>query len=540
MKKQSILLLFFCLTAFFANAYKYNTYDVHYDGSKKWYEVRDEQGYGILYDGKLIIPCQYSGTINPFYIKGSLYFNMHTQSHRDVVFNTSGEKMFESDHVYAKDGSLDSSHEIAGTNLYEFGIKKRLLVDDNLKVLVPESKGIVHFDRWDKKSGYIKGYIGKYLGKEGCCLFDLNGTEISPDKTYIEWHDIVGDNGQYAIVESFRGYGLYNLKNNTEAVPAIYSNQKYSFEWKIYNDQYVEIKSSSGSGIYDMVSNTEVIYPEFDSLYFIDGTDYVKVYANGFCGIMNLAGKIVIPFTRRYRSIDYFRTTKSFTYEMDGYYGECNQKGVQLTKKRSASKSAKKTTSATSSSSTSNTTKATTTVSTQKSSTKSVASANSASNKFIFDFPFRCLIQDGSLISSDIKSDVNNAYRVDWQINNNDIAVAIYEVKINSNGVASKIKTIDNFSLSASNLALFLKDKDFQISSNSMVYFYMFGKNCGIRVKGIKGYTLMLPHPEVGMFLYSPKDGSQWNTRTEEYFTKEYNRLLAKLKQLQWGNVHNL
>ena len=168
------------------------------------------------------------------------------------------------------------------------------------------------------------------------------------------------------------------------------------------------------------------------------------------------------------------------------------------------------------------------------------ASANSASNKFIFDFPFRCLIQDGSLISSDIKSDVNNAYRVEWQINNNDIAVAIYEVKINSNGVASKIKAIDNFSLSASNLALFLKDKDFQISSNSMAYFYMFGKNCGIRVKGINGYTLMLPHPEVGMFLYSPKDGSQWNTRTEEYFTKEYNRLLAKLKQLQWGNVHNL
>ena len=63
------------------------------------------------------------------------------------------------------------------------------------------------------------------------------------------------------------------------------------------------------------------------------GTGFLRFKLNGFYGIVNYAGKIIIPTDRGYTKIgDYVSFTKRFAYEMDGYKGECNNLGVQVSK----------------------------------------------------------------------------------------------------------------------------------------------------------------------------------------------------------------
>lgn len=63
------------------------------------------------------------------------------------------------------------------------------------------------------------------------------------------------------------------------------------------------------------------------------GTGFLRFRLNGYWGVINYAGKIIIPTDRGYTKIgDYVSFTKRFPYEMDGYKGECNNLGVQVSK----------------------------------------------------------------------------------------------------------------------------------------------------------------------------------------------------------------
>ncbi len=160
-----------------------------------------------------------------------------------------------------------------------------------------------------------------------------------------------------------------------------------------------------------------------------------------------------------------------------------------------------------------------------------------SAQKYIFDFPFRSVVDDEKLVSEEIKSDDNNAYRVEWTINGqNSIVVKLSEVKIDINGIAKIVKHIETINLTPSILTLFDSGNSFAISSSTTPYFYMFEKG-GIRVKGLSGYTLTIFDTWLGMYLYTMKDGKQWETRTEEYYKKEYNSLLQKIKTLAWNSV---
>ena len=54
---------------------------------------------------------------------------------------------------------------------------------------------------------------------------------------------------------------------------------------------------------------------------------------NGFWGLMNYSGKILIDTDRGYTSIgDYVSFTKRFAYTMNGYKGECDATGRQISK----------------------------------------------------------------------------------------------------------------------------------------------------------------------------------------------------------------
>ena len=63
------------------------------------------------------------------------------------------------------------------------------------------------------------------------------------------------------------------------------------------------------------------------------GTGYLKYKINGFWGLMNYTGKILIGTERGYTSIGNFVTfTKRFPYTMNGYKGECDINGRQISK----------------------------------------------------------------------------------------------------------------------------------------------------------------------------------------------------------------
>ncbi len=82
---------------------------------------------------------------------------------------------------------------------------------------------------------------------------------------------------------------------------------------------------------------------------------------------MNYQGKVIIPTDRGYTKIgDYVSLTKRFPYEMDGYKGECNNLGVQVSKIKVT---APKQTTTSSTSSTSSTTSTSTTSSSSGSNT---------------------------------------------------------------------------------------------------------------------------------------------------------------------------
>ena len=86
------------------------------------------------------------------------------------------------------------------------------------------------------------------------------------------------------------------------------------------------------------------------------GTGFLRFKLNGYWGIVNYAGKIIIPTDRGYTKIgDYVSFTKRFPYEMDGYKGECNNLGVQVSKiKVNTPQTSSATSSSSSSSSTTN------------------------------------------------------------------------------------------------------------------------------------------------------------------------------------------
>ena len=79
-------------------------------------------------------------------------------------------------------------------------------------------------------------------------------------------------------------------------------------------------------------NNKVIIQPELNVIEPC-GKWFLRFSTNGYWGVMNYQGKIIIPTDRGYTKIgDFVNLTKRFSYEMDGYKGECNQLGVQVSK----------------------------------------------------------------------------------------------------------------------------------------------------------------------------------------------------------------
>ena len=123
------------------------------------------------------------------------------------------------------------------------------------------------------------------------------------------------------------------FKRNNTPDKVVKRNGGYAsaVEMKNGSTKYYKVSKGGRYGLTDAYG--KVIVPcEMEALESA-GTGYLKYKVNGFWGVMNYTGKIIIPTDRGYTRIgDYVSFTKRFAYEMDGWKGECNNLGVQVSK----------------------------------------------------------------------------------------------------------------------------------------------------------------------------------------------------------------
>lgn len=132
--------------------------------------------------------------------------------------------------------------------------------------------------------------------------------------------------GRLFIVESGQQSGLKDDKDNW-IIPL---SNKYSY-MEPFGEKYLRVSNSRKWGVIDM-SGKEIVPPELDAIEEC-GTGFLRFKINGYWGVMNYMGKIIIPTERGYTKIgNYVSFTKRFPYEMDGFKGECNNLGVQVSK----------------------------------------------------------------------------------------------------------------------------------------------------------------------------------------------------------------
>ena len=95
---------------------------------------------------------------------------------------------------------------------------------------------------------------------------------------------------------------------------------------------YYIVKSKDGKcGLRD--ADGKVIVPTEMEALESAGAGYLRYKFNGFWGVMNYKGKIIIDTDRGYTSIGDFKTfNKRFPYTMTGYKGECDATGKQISK----------------------------------------------------------------------------------------------------------------------------------------------------------------------------------------------------------------
>lgn len=196
-------------------------------------------------------------------------------------------------------------------------------------------------------------------------LYDLNGNCLVDKSRYISMespHNFKNSDRQYTLINAdYKGVIDSNLKwvapmtkkyidikidENKNCLTAKSSNSYDIIDiesGKIRTLPYSHIKFHEGSniaevkkeglwGLFDLDNNVELVAPDFDDIELFSGTNLVKYKLNGFWGVMDLNGKEIIPTTRGYTAINYVKGLKKYTYSMNGFKGECNSVGTQLSK----------------------------------------------------------------------------------------------------------------------------------------------------------------------------------------------------------------
>lgn len=384
------VLLFIIFAAYLCNIHAQlsditKTLHVEDDGFV-WYELKKNELYGASnVEGKTIVPINYSNI--SYYCQDRDEYNEHKPT---------GVHYFEVEEdeytgVYTREGTM----VIPTSKHFTFVILQNL--DDKWYWNVDDDSGEGLLDIRGReiistKKGYK--YIQIFKSYESNCpihiliekndytgVCDLNGNVIiTPDKykgcridyNYLKvrlpnnkWKTLPAvkinqnSNFDFNIFDKLH----YNYSKDPDKILAVPTGQVYNvksdgtymnvyttdkkqllFSSRIYKQIDIvsgegqnycfKVSKSNTGGLYGIVDKNgkEIVPCEMEALESA-GTGYLKYKINGFWGLMDYAGKILIDTDRGYTSIGDFKTfNKRFPYTMAGYKGECDATGKQLSK----------------------------------------------------------------------------------------------------------------------------------------------------------------------------------------------------------------
>lgn len=277
---------------------------------------------GGIVDGRLVIPCVYGAVIFAKSISGGPYFFVSDDSYcaEKELFDSEGNKVPLPRKFSACESTQWGSHhfldvysEINGETVHEiYNFNGELIIPDHFKV--EEKK---YFDR---TYYLVKSPAGKYT-----YLTDENFKWILSPEQQLKKIEFLNDKSIILASNDSKTI-VYNL-NSGESFSLPYAEIMFSDDNSI-----IKVKRNGKYGLYDTVKKSEIIYPDFDNVELIEGTNFFKYKLNSYWGVMNTNGKEIIPTTRGYTAINYVKGLKKFTYSMYGYKGECNSLGTQLSK----------------------------------------------------------------------------------------------------------------------------------------------------------------------------------------------------------------
>jgi len=222
---------------------------------------------------------------------------------------------------------------------------KKGMLDAMGAVVIPPKYEMVCFTRFydDYKHNRSGPFYFVVQNNENWeCYYDLNGKrfDIGDYIIFCENGKILtyerGQDGElYKKEIDYSEYSMFNYEKHSDLM---YCESNHNYDITLSTNflgdyRYHIMKSNNKLGFID--SHGKIIVPcEMDALESA-GTGYLKYKLNGFWGVMNYTGKVIIDTNRGYTSIGDFKTfNKRFAYTMDGYKGECNQLGQQVSKIR--------------------------------------------------------------------------------------------------------------------------------------------------------------------------------------------------------------
>ena len=346
--------------------------------------------YGLRVDDKVVLSGSDYLTVSTWEIGDELYFyatGRDFKSHDDhnELFNIDGKRVIPYRFGNVCLGRLEigkgkflvvSKHLHGVKDLFTY--KGELIVSDyqeeffsrDIKRITDSKYGEMFLVKAKDENNRIKQGL---FTTSGNCIIPVKYKSLNwttDDNDNIATFDVTNDNDYIGIMDRDKNWIVPLSKQFTKVTLSEISGKKY----------FICMRKGYW-GLYDAQFN-EVIAPDYEGLEVLDETNFIKFRLNGFWGVMTLqtntnTTKTIIPTTRGYTSIGrYIKSQKRFTYTMNGYRGECNHLGQQVSKIKVATPKPS-TTVASSSSSSSSSSRA----SSSSSSTSSTASSSSSSSK---------------------------------------------------------------------------------------------------------------------------------------------------------------
>lgn len=314
-----------------------------YEDGYAFFKVSNDKLYGIQdLEGKEIVPIKYedvysiadrhffqvrlNGCLGAYSCEGHCVVS--PERGYSMVYPQEDEKKFY--WIFKKDnktGILDSRGKEVIPPLYNSVYLTSFYKDTN-------KRGPTYFFAKDKDYEYFFDMNGNLIAKEeysNTILGEKRGgiwAKMDKDKCLINGKEIdYNDNTKF----DYTFYDDFLSGNN---------NRKFPIKVSLFgqNSQLYLLEKGNKFGLIN-IKGGKIAPIEFDK-FEPAGSGYLRYKLNGFWGLMNYQGKVLIDTNRGYTSIGDFKSfNKRFSYTMNGYKGECDATGRQISKIKVASSS---------------------------------------------------------------------------------------------------------------------------------------------------------------------------------------------------------